>query len=42
MIYSFALLLGCLVAGEILSRLTGLPVPGSITGMGILLAGLAF
>ena len=41
MIRSFALLFGCLAAGEILSGWTGLPVPGAITGMGLLLAGLA-
>ena len=41
MIHSFALLLGCLVAGEALSRSAGLPIPGAITGMGLLLAGLA-
>ena len=41
MIASLALLLGCLAAGEALSRSTGLPVPGAITGMGLLLVGLA-
>ena len=41
MVGSLALLLGCLAAGEALSRATGLPVPGAITGMGILLVGLA-
>jgi holin-like protein len=41
MIGSLALLLGCLAAGEVLAAWTGLPVPGAITGMGILLAGLA-
>lgn len=41
MIASLALLLGCLTLGEVLARATGLPVPGAITGMGLLLAGLA-
>ena len=41
MIASLALLLGCLAAGEALSAWTGLPVPGAITGMGLLLVGLA-
>ena len=41
MIGSLALLLGCLAAGEALSAWTGLPVPGAITGMGLLLVGLA-
>jgi holin-like protein len=41
MIGSLALLLGCLAAGEVLAAWTGLPVPGAITGMGILLVGLA-
>ena len=41
MIGSLTLLLGCLAAGEALSAWTGLPVPGAITGMGILLVGLA-
>ena len=40
MITSLALLLGCLTIGEVLARVTGLPVPGAITGMGLLLAGL--
>src|SRR5919112_558964 len=40
MIGSLALLLGCLLIGEVLARVTGLPVPGAITGMGLLLAGL--
>jgi putative effector of murein hydrolase LrgA (UPF0299 family) len=41
MIHSFALLFGFLAAGEALSGWTGLPIPGAITGMGLLLAGLA-
>jgi holin-like protein len=41
MIGSLALLLGCLAVGEVLAAWTGLPVPGAITGMGILLVGLA-
>lgn len=41
MIGSLALLLGCLAAGEALAAWIGLPVPGAITGMGILLVGLA-
>jgi holin-like protein len=41
MIGSLALLLGCLAAGEALAAWTGLPVPGAITGMSILLVGLA-
>jgi len=40
MIAALALLLGCLTIGEVLAGVTGLPVPGAITGMGLLLAGL--
>ena len=40
MIRAFALLFGCLAAGEALSRWAGLPIPGAIAGMALLLAGL--
>ena len=40
MIRSFALLFGCLAAGQALSGWTGLPVPGAIVGMGLLLGAL--
>lgn len=39
---SIALLLACLLAGEILSRGLGVPIPGSVIGMGLLLLWLAW
>jgi holin-like protein len=36
-----ALLLACQLAGEVLARVTGLPVPGPIIGLLLLFAGLA-
>ncbi|RYE86846.1 MAG: CidA/LrgA family protein, partial [Myxococcales bacterium] len=33
-VVAFALLLACQLAGELLGRLTGLPLPGAIVGMG--------
>ena len=38
---AFALLLVCQLAGEALHRLTGLPLPGSVIGLGLLLLWLA-
>jgi holin-like protein len=40
MIYAIAVLLSCQLAGEALVRLTGLPVPGPIVGLILLLAAL--
>ena len=40
MIESLALILVCQLAGEVLVRLTHLPVPGPVIGMGLLFAGL--
>lgn len=40
MIESLALILLCQLAGEVLARLTHLPVPGPVIGMGLLFAGL--
>ena len=42
MIGAIALLLVCQLAGEAVHRLTGLPLPGSVIGMVLLLAWLAF
>jgi holin-like protein len=39
-IASLALILVCQLAGEVLVRLTHLPVPGPVIGMGLLFAGL--
>lgn len=36
-----ALLLTCQLAGEVLARVTGIPVPGPIIGLVLLFAGLA-
>ena len=41
MIGAIALLLVCQLAGEAVHRLTGLPLPGSVIGMVLLLAWLA-
>lgn len=41
MIGAIALLLVCQLAGEAIHRLTGLPLPGSVIGMVLLLAWLA-
>ncbi len=40
MIHGFALLLACQLAGEALSRSLGLPVPGPVLGLVLLLTGL--
>lgn len=40
MLAYITLLLGCQLAGEILARLSGLPVPGPVVGMVILFVGL--
>lgn len=40
MIASLALILLCQLAGEILARLTHLPVPGPVIGMALLFVGL--
>ena len=42
MIGAIALLLVCQLVGEVIHRLTGLPLPGSVIGMVLLLAWLAF
>jgi len=42
MIASLALILLCQLAGEVLARLTHLPVPGPVIGMGLLFAGLVW
>lgn len=42
MIGAIALLFVCQLAGEVIHRLTGLPLPGSVIGMVLLLAWLAF
>ena len=41
MIAGFALLLGLQLVGEVASRGLGLPVPGPVLGMALLVAGLA-
>ncbi|MBL8669928.1 MAG: CidA/LrgA family protein [Alphaproteobacteria bacterium] len=41
MLPSLTLLLACQLAGELAVRLAGLPVPGPVVGMALLLAGLA-
>ncbi len=41
MIGAIALLLFCQLAGEVIHRLTGLPLPGSVIGLMLLLAWLA-
>jgi len=40
MIESLALILLCQLVGEVLTRLTHLPVPGPVIGMGLLFVGL--
>jgi len=40
MIESLALILLCQLIGEVVTRLTHLPVPGPVIGMGLLFAGL--
>ncbi|MFK0299775.1 CidA/LrgA family protein [Brevundimonas sp. NPDC090276] len=42
MIGAIALLFVCQLAGEVIHRLTGLPLPGSVIGMVLLLGWLAF
>ncbi|WP_116133740.1 CidA/LrgA family protein [Tropicimonas sp. IMCC34043] len=37
MIWSIAILLGCQLAGEIVTRFLGLPLPGPVLGMALLL-----
>lgn len=41
MLQGLVLLLGFQFAGELLVRLTGMPVPGNVTGMALLLMALA-
>ena len=41
MLHGLTAIFGCQLAGELLVRLLGLPVPGPVVGMVILLAGLA-
>ncbi|SDY06186.1 CidA/LrgA family protein [Citreimonas salinaria] len=38
MLFSLALLLGCQLVGEIVTRGAGLPVPGPVAGLALLLA----
>jgi holin-like protein len=40
MIPAFLIILGCQLAGELVSRLSGLPIPGPVLGMALMLAGL--
>ncbi len=40
MIWSFCALLACQMLGDILHSLTGLPIPGTVFGIGLLLSGL--
>ena len=40
MLWSFAVLLTCQAFGEVLHLVTGLPVPGTIWGIGLLLTWL--
>jgi holin-like protein len=40
MLHGLTLIFGCQLAGEVLVRLLGAPVPGPVAGMAILLAGL--
>ena len=40
MLWSFCVLLACQAFGEVLRAVTGLPIPGTILGLGLLLAGL--
>jgi len=40
-IAAIALLFVCLLVGEVIHRLTGVPLPGSIIGLGLLLGWLA-
>ena len=41
MLYGITLLLGFQLAGEVLARLLGLPLPGPVIGMALLFAALA-
>lgn len=41
MVAAIAQMFVCLLAGEVIRRLTGVPLPGSIIGLGLLLAWLA-
>ncbi len=38
MLWSFCVLLGCQIAGAILREMLGLPIPGTVIGLGLLLA----
>ena len=40
MIWSLALLISCQAAGELLHALAGVPIPGPVLGIGLLLLGL--
>ncbi len=40
MVFALSILLVCQLAGEVLVRLSGLPLPGPVLGMAILFAGL--
>ena len=40
MLWSFCVLLSCQAVGELLHAVTGLPIPGTVFGLGLLLAGM--
>ncbi|WP_225026441.1 CidA/LrgA family protein [Xinfangfangia pollutisoli] len=40
MIAAFLIILACQLAGEVFSRTTGLPIPGPVLGMALMLLGL--
>ena len=40
MLYALIIILGCQLIGEVVNRTTGLPLPGPVIGMALLLAGL--
>jgi len=42
MVRGFAILLGCQLLGELIARATGLPIPGNVLGMVLLLLALMF
>lgn len=42
MIPAFLIILACQLLGEVTTRATGLPVPGPVLGMALMLAGLRF
>ena len=42
MLWSFCALLACQALGEVLHTVTGLPIPGTVFGIALLLCGLCF